>query len=190
MAQQFTGEYIFNRQEMVAGFKFAENGKFEFFFSYGVVDRMASGTFTVEGKTIKLKSNKIPGKDFNVVTQTKSGTGYTIKVENENNFFVDEILCTFFIGGEKHEEYTDRQGMVTVPYPHCDSIYVQHSLFPDISTLIKDEKNDNNNFVLTLNSSLTQVSFKGIDFTINDDNSISCMHNYFMPLEDIRFKMQ
>ncbi|MEO6546644.1 MAG: hypothetical protein ABIN94_01540 [Ferruginibacter sp.] len=184
------GEYIFSQREMVAGFTFTEDGKFDFFFSYGAVDRTASGTFTIDKKMIKLQSEKIAGKDFNVISQSKSGTGYSLKFEDPNPVFLDGIRCTFFIGGVTHEEFTDQSGIVNVPYPHCDSIFVLHTLFPDFSTLIKDNKNESNHFVLALNPSLAQVSFKGIDFTIDDDKTISCMHNYFMPIEDIRFKKQ
>ncbi len=184
------GEYIFSRQEMVAGFKFTEDGKFDFFLSYGAVDRTASGTFKVEGKTIKLKSDKAAGKDFNVIAQFKSGIGYSLKFQDAQAYFLDGIRCTFFIGGERHDEYVDNKGMLTVPYPHSDSIFVFHTLFPDFVTCIKDDKNENNNFTLTLNPSLAQVSFKGIDFTIEDDSTISCMHNYLIPVEGIRFKKQ
>jgi hypothetical protein len=55
MAQKTVpGEYYFSRQEMVAGFKFSPDGRFEFFYSYGAVDRNASGTFSVEGDILKL----------------------------------------------------------------------------------------------------------------------------------------
>jgi hypothetical protein len=187
---KFQGEYTFHMHEMVAGFKFSTDGKFDFYYSYGAVDRTASGTFTVEGKTIKLKSNKEPGKDFTVTNQSKQGEGYSIKVEDENKYLLNYIRCSFFVRGERHDEFTDEKGIVKVNYPHCDSIFVFHTLFPDFVTCIKDDKNENNNFTLTLNPSLAQVSFKGIDFTIDNDSTISCMHNYLMPLEDIHFIKQ
>ena len=57
-------------------------------------------------------------------------------------------------------------------------------------TLIKDETNNNNRFILTLNPSLAQVSFEGIDFKIENDSTISCIPNYVMMLKDIKFKKQ
>jgi hypothetical protein len=84
------------------------------------------------------------------------------------------------------QEYTDNSGKAHLAVPHCDKLYVQHALFPDVLTLIKDSDNANNYFELTLNSTLSQVSFKGIDFTIEDDR-ITCLSNYFMLLEDIVF---
>ena len=80
------GEYNFHRQEMVAGFNFSPEGKFNFFFSYGAFDRTATGTFLVKDDTIKLKSSKEAGKDFKISNQSKTGTGYSIKFINDNKY--------------------------------------------------------------------------------------------------------
>lgn len=62
------GEYYFRKMEMASGFNFTADGKFQFFFSYGAVDRNATGTFSVTGNTLQLKSDKEPGKDFSVTS--------------------------------------------------------------------------------------------------------------------------
>jgi hypothetical protein len=187
---QVQGEYVFSRQEMVAAFNFSPDGKFEFFFSYGAVDRGASGTFMVDGTKLKLKSDKEAGNDFTIINQSKTAAGYVIKFEDRNKYLLTDIRCTFFIDNVAHEEFTDNNGEIKVDFPHCDKIFVRHDLFPDIPMLIKDEKNDNNQFSLTLNPSLGQVSFKGIDLTIEDDKTLSCIPNYFMMLENIEFEKQ
>ena len=51
-----TGTYYFKKQELVSGFNFSPDGKFEFFFSYGAVERNVMGTFLVVGDTVKLNS--------------------------------------------------------------------------------------------------------------------------------------
>ncbi len=184
------GEYYFRRQEMVAGLNFSKEGKFEFFFSYGAVDRSATGTFWVMGDTLKLKSDKEPGKDFTLKSQSREAKGYTLQFEDPNKYLIDDILCIFFVDGKQQVEYTDSNGKLHLAIPHCDSIYVQHPLFPDILTLVKNEKNNNNRFTLTLNPSLAQVSFKGIDFKIEGDKKITCLPNYFMMLDNIEFIKQ
>ena len=187
---QVQGEYIFSKQEMVAGFYFSADGKFNFFYSYGAVDRTAEGTFTIEGDTVKLKSDKEAGKDFTIIKQQKIGKGYTIQFEDDNKYLLTNIRCSFFTGTEMHDEYTDTSGTIKVDMEHCDKIYVQHLLFPDIVTLIKDETNGNNTFTLTLNPSLSQVSFKDIDLIIKDGKTLKCIPNYFMMVEDIEFEKQ
>lgn len=184
------GEYVFNRQELVAGFDFSANAKFKFFYSYGAVDRTATGTFAVKGDTLTLKSSKESGHDFTVKSQSKEGKGYTIKIEDANEYLLANVRCSFFTGKERHDEITDEKGEIKVQFEQVDKIYVQHLLYPDMVTLIKDEPNVNNMFVLTLNPSLVQVSFQGISFKINDDRTISCNPNYFMMIDNIKFKKQ
>ena len=98
------GEYNFHRQEMVAGFDFLPEGKFNFFFSYGAFDRTATATFLVKEDTIKLKSSKEAGKDFTISHQVKTGTGYSIKFINDNKYLLTNIRCSFFIGTDKSRE--------------------------------------------------------------------------------------
>ncbi|MCW3090746.1 MAG: hypothetical protein JWP81_1815 [Ferruginibacter sp.] len=181
------GEYYFRRHEMVAGFNFSADGKFQFFYSYGAVDRSATGIFYVEGDTLKLKSDKAPGKDFTLLNQSASGKGYTIKFEHPNQYLVKNILGIFFVSGKIHTAYSDDKGQVHIDLPNCDSIFVQHQLYPDILTLVKDKRSENHSFKLSLNPSLEQVSFKGIDFKIVNDKVISCIPNYFMEMEKIEF---
>ena len=181
------GEYYFRKHEMVAGFNFSKDGKFQFFFSYGAVDRNATGTFTVEGDLVKLKSDKEPGKDFIVEKQHKQpGGGYHLVAKHPNKYLVNYVVAVFFIGEEQHTQESDSSGEIHTDLPHCDKIYVQHRLFPDIMTLIKDTDNNNNHFELSLNPSLEQVSFKGIDLKIVGD-TLTCLPNYFLPMEGVAF---
>lgn len=185
--QKIQGEYYFRKMEMASGFNFKPNGKFEFFFSYGAIDRSATGTFSVEGDTLKLKSDKEPGKDFTITGQSKEAKGYTLIFKDANKYLVQNILCIFLADGKKEQAYTNDNGEIHIDLAHCDTIYVQHTLYPDIATLVKDKTNNNNRFTLSLNPSLEQVSFKGIDFKIENDKSLTCMPNYLLPMEDIKF---
>jgi hypothetical protein len=181
------GEYYFRKMEMASGFNFTKEGKFQFFYTYGAVDRIAEGSFTVEGDTLKLKSNKEPGKDFAITNQSKSGSGYTIQFTHPNKYLLKNIACIFVVNGQHQQAYTDDNGKVHVDIPHCDSIYALHDLYPDVPTIVKDGKNDNNHFTLALQPSLEQVSFKDIFFTIINNETIKCINNYFMDAEDIMF---
>lgn len=184
------GEYTFNKTEMIAGFNFTATGAFQFFFSYGAVDRTAAGTFTVESNIIKLKSNKEAGKDFTVTAQSKEASGYTISFNHPNKYLLKNILCIFFVNGKEKKAVTDDNGKVHVDIAHCDTIYAQHLLYPDIFTLIKDANNENNGFTLALNPALEQLSFKGIDLTIESDGSLSWLPNYFLEMPGVKFVKQ
>ncbi len=184
------GEYAFRKTEMVAGFNFTAAGAFQFFFSYGAVDRTAAGTFAVEGNTIKLTSNKEAGKDFTITAQSKEASGYTINFNHANNYLLQNIRCIFLVNGKQEEAVTNSNGELHVDFAHCDTIYAQHLLYPDIFTLVKDATNENNKFTLALNPSLEQLSFKGIDLTIESDGSLSWLPNYFLAMPGVQFVKQ
>jgi len=74
--------------------------------------------------------------------------GYRIQFEDANSYLLKNIRCSFFVGKERRDEYTDDNGVIEFDLPHCDSIYAFHELFPDMASLIKDEKNDNNHFMV------------------------------------------
>ncbi len=184
------GEYYFRKMEMASGFNFSKDGKFQFFYTYGAVDRTASGSFIVEGDILKLKSDKEPGKDFTITGQSKLGNGYSLTFKHPNQYLLKNIVCIFIVNGKQQEAYSDSNGEVHVDLERCDSIYVLHNLYPDVPTLVKDEKNDNTRFTLQLNPSLEQISFKGIDFKIVNNKTITCLNNYFMDASDIIFIKQ
>ena len=188
--KRIQGEYYFRKTEMASGFNFSADGKFQFFFTYGAVDRSATGTFKVEGDTLKLKSDKEAGKDFSITNQDKQATGYTLVFNHPNKYLVKNIRCIFIENGKEQEAYTGSNGEVHVDLAHCDTIYVQHLLYPDIATLVKDKTNDNNLFTFSLNPSLEQVSFKGIDLKVVSDKILTCIPNYFLEMPDIKFVKQ
>lgn len=188
MAQtKIAGEYhLRGIHDMAAGLRLTEEGAFEFFYIYGAVDRFARGSYTVEGNVIKLKSDKEAGKDFTVKKASKRTGGYIIKVQDVNPMLAQYVKCIVFNGQEKAVEFMNSKGELHLSTPHADKIYLQHELFPDIATEIKNESNDNNYFEVSLNPSLQQVSFKGIDFKI-ENQTLTCLPNYFMPFEKIKF---
>ncbi len=175
--------------DMAAGFKFTPDGRFEFFYAYGAGDRQATGTYTIEGDTVKLKSDKEPGKDFKIETQRKQGKGYTIKVNDANTNYLSYVSCFYFVGETRELVAANNEGIIHIDLPEVDSLHVRHELAVDIPTLVKDKANDNNYFEVSLLPSLGQVSFKGIDLFIKED-TLTCHPNYFMPFENIRFEKE
>lgn len=174
--------------DMAATFNFTSDGKFQFEYFYGAVDRFASGTYTVVGDTLKLKSDKTAGKDFTVTQQSQKGKGFTIIVKDKNPVLINQVRCIFVKGNETlFEDVTGNTGKLETEKINCDKIYLQHPLLPDIATLIKNENNNNNYFEVSLNPSLQQVSFIGIDFFIKE-NILTCLPNYFLPFENVNFE--
>ncbi len=178
--------HLTGMHEMAGAFRFSEKGSFEFYYSYGAVDRIADGTFTQEGSRIILKSSKEPGKDFTVTKQNAEGKGFTVKVNSTDTYMASTVSCIVVNGENKTRYEAGNNGIIHISLPAAEKIYLQHQLFPDVVTMIKDENNHNRYFEVSLNPSLQKISFKGIDLTIDAD-TLRMPPNYFMPFENIRF---
>lgn len=173
-------------QDMAAGFQFKKDGTFEFYYMYGASDRFAKGTYTIDGDTIKLKSEKEAGKDFTITTQSKKGSKYKVVIKDKNEYLLRHIIAVAIVNQKENIFESDEKGEIDIDLKHCDTLYLQHTLFPDVLSMIKDESNSSTYFEVTLNPSLAQVSFKGIDFFI-DGEELHCNTNYFLPYENITF---
>ncbi|MBK8301812.1 MAG: hypothetical protein IPK90_15565 [Chitinophagaceae bacterium] len=61
-AATLTGEYFLTGvREMASGFLIQPDNTFQFFFAYGALDRMGSGTWSVKGDSIFL--TVLPGRE-------------------------------------------------------------------------------------------------------------------------------
>ncbi|MEO8150997.1 MAG: hypothetical protein ABI723_25410 [Bacteroidia bacterium] len=175
--------------DLAAGFQFKSDGTFEFYYIYGASDRNATGTYAISGDTIKLKSDKEAGKDFTITHQSKKGNKYKVVVKEKNEYLLRHIIAVALVGDSQNVFESNDKGEIEIDLKHYDKLYLQHQLFPDALSLIKDTNNLNNYFEVTLNPSLQQVSFKGIDFFIDGDK-LHCHTNYFLPFEDITFEKE
>ena len=60
-SRDYTGEYYLRGvMETASGFKLNPDSSFQFFFSYGALDRMGSGKWTVRGNELILNSRPRP----------------------------------------------------------------------------------------------------------------------------------
>lgn len=67
-----TGEYYLQGvMETASRFKLNADSTFEFFFSYGALDRFGQGNWTVKDGRLKLNSRARPPKDFALKTSKK-----------------------------------------------------------------------------------------------------------------------
>jgi hypothetical protein len=189
-SQNLDGQYrLVGIHDMAAEFLFTPDGRFEFYYAYGASDRNATGTYSIQGDTIKLASDKKPGHDFSIDKQTKKGKGFTIQATAPNPYLLQHIICFYFIGEQQEYAESNADGIIHLDIPSCDKIYLKHELFPDIPTLIKEIDNTNNHFEVSLLPSLGQVSFFNIDL-FQDGETLTCLQKYFMPFSNIRFEKE
>lgn len=159
---------LYGKMEMASAFKFNPDNTFEFFYSYGAVDRQATGKYQLEGNNITLKSDKPAGQDFHIIKQSRDKNPQ-IKVSAPQAWFASNVVCRFIKGDQEEYVQTDDSGVAESSYSDCDVIMVLHGLYPDEWTLVKSKENQNQFFEIGLNPSLEQVSFNGVIATLEND---------------------
>src|SRR5689334_7557986 len=76
--------YLQGVMETGSGFKLNEDSTFQFFYSYGALDRYGSGKWKAENGKVTLNSKPFPGKDFKMTDSVKRTDNFTtIKIDDK-----------------------------------------------------------------------------------------------------------
>lgn len=118
-----TGEYYLHGvTEVASGFKLKADSTFEFYFSYGALDRYGSGKWSMKNDIIIFKSAPIPGKDFKLANSITSANNFsTIKLEDKNTDLYQLIYCKIVSGDKDSIIDFDGTGTIDLPFA-ADSI--------------------------------------------------------------------
>ena len=160
--QQIAGIYYLEGvTEVGSGFRLLEDHTFEFFFSYGGLDRTGQGTWKAAGNNIVFDSEPWPGADFKIMRQDhKKQKGIVIQVTDKNTMLLAYAGGIVSGDGNKMEFQTDQQGNAIVNLQTADTISLYHQFYSDQLSVfpVKDKKH--NYFEFAFMPHLGTVYFK------------------------------
>lgn len=163
------GEYYLRGvMETASGFKLNEDGTFDFFFSYGALDRSGSGNWKVKDSTVILTSPKPTTQSFALVTNKAiSSDLVTIKVIEENPFFKSNVYVLAKGGGKQLEGQTDKNGVVTFPKQALDTIVLLFEFTPEKAAVFAFNNKNENYFEFRFEPTVMEVFFEDLTLTID-----------------------
>jgi hypothetical protein len=86
--------FITGVREMASGFQLNADHSFQFYFSYGALDRSGEGTWAVYGDSVVFNSNKKQALDFKLEkSEKRKANGITIKVSAPDTFLAEKSLA-------------------------------------------------------------------------------------------------
>lgn len=110
------GEYEIRQMEMAGGLELRKDGHFRYAFSYGALDEEAAGTWTFDGKVVRLTSNPMPKlPTFELVRDDPAPVGDLIMTVEPPGFgdgYRLDAVAVDADSGEKGLVTTDDQGRV------------------------------------------------------------------------------
>jgi len=128
-----TGSYFLQEvMETASGIRLNADSSFEFFYSYGALDRFGLGKWSYRNHKIILDSRKRPDLDFKLL-QAKSTTedSIIIAIKDNNDILLRYVDCRIKTNSGIKEMRTNEQGFAKFPKEPVDSVALLFRLCPD-----------------------------------------------------------
>lgn len=154
------GEYYLQGvMETAAGFKINGDSTFNFFFSYGALDRQGEGIWKVEGSEIVFNSNQNV-KDFIIEqSQQTDDKAVIIKLTRTNPNINKYFHAHLFHANDTAHAQSNAEGIITFPLQKVDSVKLFFEWCPEKITTLKIEHPDHNYFIIQLQPTILDVLF-------------------------------
>ena len=159
--------YLRGVMEVGSGFKLNPDSTFQFFFSYGALDRSGEGRWTIANNQVILNSRELPGKDF-VLTERKKTTkeGITIRITDPNKQLLNYVYCVLSSGASKVEQMSNKDGLIHFPLSKADTIMLTFEFCSERSSTFVISDPTHNDFSFRFETWLTEVFFKELKLNI------------------------
>jgi hypothetical protein len=168
------GEYYLRGvMETASGFKLNADSTFEFFYSYGALDRYGSGTWKQVDGTIIFNSRPQPEKDFAIIKSEKiPGDFITLRIIDNNEVLLRFVDVIFKKGKSRVEKTTNDKGQIQIPKQPIDSISLLFSLCPDRYSTFPVFDKEHNYFEFKFEPWIPEVFFKNFILRIDKTSLI------------------
>ncbi|MEO6168012.1 MAG: hypothetical protein ABIO46_02950 [Chitinophagales bacterium] len=186
--KQIAGEYYLEGvMEVGSGFLLSEDHTFEFFFSYGALDRQGEGTWKMEDNKVALNSAPWPGSDFKLEKQQhRKQKGIVVQVIDKNTMILGYMSCMISGDGKTQELQTNNEGEVTFEPQHVDSISLYHQFFSDQLSVFPVKDTADNYFEFAFLPHIGTVFFNNFTLTL-DKNELTGGHPVMKDDKEYRY---
>lgn len=139
MEKDIAGEYLLhNVREVATGFLLQPDQGFQFFFSYGALDRQSVGTWEQKGDVVIFNSRKWSGKDFTLVSSrpAEEEEGIIVKLDPPNPMLAAYLHLSLANGAADSWVQFRQQGYLHLPPQEFSSLSIQFEFCPERFTTI------------------------------------------------------
>jgi len=172
-AQQKTGAvegeyYLRGVMETASGFKLNPDASFEFFFSYGALDRSGTGTWEKKDNRVVFNSPPAKGQNFALVKNKMiNDENITIKIVDSNPNFLPYVYGIVKSGAQTLEAVTDKNGEIRFAKQPVDSIVLMFEFAPERAAIFAFNNPTDNYFEFRFEPWILDVVFE--DLTLRLD---------------------
>jgi len=163
--------YMDGVMETASGFQINADSTFQFFYSYGALDRYGKGTWRmVNDSTIVFNSEKRPPLDFKLVKHEQRKDDFvTVEITDPN-----KNLLRYVAGGIKTDSgaediQTNSNGIAQIKRQRVDSIALVFTICPDRYSIFPVTNKDDNYFLFQFEPWIATVFFENFTLTFKNN---------------------
>lgn len=154
--------------EIASGVKLNEDSTFQFYFSYGALDRVGSGTWKLVDSNIILNSTTIHDKDFKLLDSGVTNTNKTtIRIKDKNPFFYKFVYCRLETPTGDTILKADDNGIIKLP-SKPGKIELLFELCPEKISAFNINKTFANVYTFQFEPWITEVFFKNFQIKLTE----------------------
>ena len=171
------GEYYLRGvMEMASGFKLKADSTFEFFFSYGALDREGTGTWTQQGDKLIFNSPIVKGNNLKLVSETSDASDKIhIRIKGSNPVILSSIYCVLISGADEIEGRSNQRGEIMLKRQPIDSLLLISTFCPERVSTYTFKNKANNIFEFEFEPWMFEVFFNNLVLTL-DSSGLSGQH--------------
>lgn len=170
MNTAIAGEYYLQGvREMASGFLLRPDHTFQFFFTYGALDRFGAGEWTNKNGHIFFNSKLRPADGYTLISSSKKDEGFiNILLEGNNPMANVYTFVSLQGGAEDSWKQMKQQGDVQFQLQQLKTISLMHEFFPDKITTVTILSSDHTEFVFRMEASVQEVFFDNFSLQVQD----------------------
>lgn len=155
-------------KETASGFKLHADGTFQFFFTYGALDRYGSGTWSLSDDIVTFQSRPWGGRDFaRDESRNVGGDKVTLRIVGGNPVLLRHVYFSLAKGETGSWLKTNEAGEAIFPLQPVTSISIVFEFCPERFTHFDIDTPSHNYFEFRFEQWLMEVFFDG--FTLKAD---------------------
>jgi hypothetical protein len=166
------GEYhLTGVMETASGMRLNEDSTFDFYFSYGAIDREGHGKWQVKNNKIVLNSATRPALDFKLLNSKKEpGDRLILSITSGNSMVLSYVQ--FLINPGKNEEVlkTNSKGLAITTLKSISKLGLLFELCGDRPSYFENLNSDHNFFQFGFEPWICEVFFNDLEFEWKDGN--------------------
>jgi hypothetical protein len=166
------GEYhLTGVMETASGMRLNEDSTFDFYFSYGAIDREGHGKWQMKNNKIILNSEPRPALDFKLLASKKQpGNQVTFSITSGNTMVLQYVQFLVNPGGNEEVLKTDSKGFAVTQIKPIQKLGILFELCADRPSFFDSLNNEHNFFQFGFEPWICEVFFNEMELEWKDGN--------------------